>query len=102
MSAPYHTRAPRGLSMMEVMLSTVILALCACAMLVASYTSSQATKQSAEYSAAVTAARKKMEEICSCNFDNIVQRYGKYNPTIGNTFPVLIDEGPQFKDSNGK
>ncbi|HLX62867.1 MAG TPA: hypothetical protein VKX17_16445 [Planctomycetota bacterium] len=92
----------RGLSMLEVMLAGMILALCACAMLVASYTSAQATKQSAEYSAAVSAARKKMEELCSTNFDALVQRYGKYNPTAGNTFKVYMDEGTQYVANNAK
>ncbi len=75
-STTFRSRASRGLSMMEVLLAVLILAGCTLVMLYASLTSSKATTETAEYAAAVAGARKKMEEICSTPFDQIVVRYG--------------------------
>jgi Tfp pilus assembly protein PilV len=94
-------RSPRGLSMIEVLLSALILSVCALTMIFAMKTSGDATKQSSEYDAAVAAARRKIEELSTTNFDLLVQRYGKYNPTVGNTFKVYLDEGVQYKDASG-
>ncbi len=85
--------------MLEVLLSAMILASCTLAMLYASLTSGRATRETGEYSSAVAAARKKMEELCATPYNQLVMRYGRYNPTVGNTFPVYLNEGPQYVDS---
>ena len=92
----------RGMSLLEVLLSMSVLAICSMTMLSASMTSGQATRQSAEYNAAVSAARKKMEDLCNLNnFDTLVRDYGEVNPARGNTFPVLLNEGVEYLDSAG-
>lgn len=101
LSALKPARKPRGLSIMEVMLSVFILSICALTILSASYTSASSVKQSAEYAAAVAAARRKMEEIQTTPFLSLVSRYG-----IGSrerTFKVFLNEGTEqnSKDAFG-
>ncbi|MEI6233936.1 MAG: hypothetical protein WCT04_12840 [Planctomycetota bacterium] len=96
------TPQPRGLSIMEVMLAVFILSICSLSILTASYTSSTSVQQSAEYAAAVSAARKKMEEIQGYTFAKLNQRYGPGSRET--TFKVYFNEGTEqsTKDAFGK
>lgn len=99
--ADYHS-APRGITLLEVILATFILAVCAMSLLIASTTSGQATRQSSEYASAVAAARRKMEDLCNIrDFDTLVAGYGETNPTVGNTFKVYLNDSVQYVDNTG-
>jgi Tfp pilus assembly protein PilV len=91
---------PRGLSILEVMLAVFILSVAALALLGASITSAGATRQSAEYAAAVSAARKKMEEVSSTQFASLVKTYGV--GSTGTTFKVYLNEGTEYRNSANK
>ncbi len=89
-------RQARGLTIMEVMLATFILSVCALTIMNASYTSASTVRQSAEYASAVATARQKMEEIQSNPFDGpsgLVARYGVGSRET--TFKVFLNEGTE-------
>lgn len=91
-----------GVTLFEVILAVFILTVCAMSLLHTSTASGQATRKSAEFNAAVAAARRKMEELCSArSFDDLVSNYGETNPALGNTFKVYFNEGVEYVDAAG-
>jgi Tfp pilus assembly protein PilV len=88
--------------MLEVLLAGIVLSVCCICMLDAMVTTTSETRQSGEYAAAVSAARKKLEEITACSLAKVVANYGINAPLIGRTFPVYLNESVESQNGNTK
>ena len=95
------TSRPRGFSLLEVVLLCVLLAVGAAALGQTFLTALAATRESGEYAAVVAAARQKMEELAATRFEDLVKKYGASAPTVGNTFPVMLDQAGTEINASG-
>ncbi len=80
---------PRGITLIEVLVSALVVAIAVTAISSSMMNSMLATRESGEYLAAQLAARQKMEEISACRFENLVDIY-RQGGSLGNTFDVYL------------
>jgi type II secretory pathway pseudopilin PulG len=88
---PSHNFGARGITLLEVVAASAILAITVTAISSALANSMMGNRQSGEFLAVQMAARRKLEEISACRFEDLVSRY-QPGGTMGNVFDVYLAE----------
>ncbi|HLX63565.1 MAG TPA: hypothetical protein VKX17_20005 [Planctomycetota bacterium] len=84
-----NVRAWKGITLIEVLVSAVVVAIAVTAISSSMMNSMMATRESGEFLAAQLAARQKLEEISALKFEDIVDVY-RSGGSLGNVFDVYM------------